>query len=118
MRRLHGFGQRDHQGGGLAGRLGYTRQSLGQASPRDELHGEVGPAVLFAHVVDLHDVRMPQVGHRFRLALEAGPVGRPGAVAGEQHLQGDGAAQAEVACPVDDAHAAAAEHRLHLVAGD
>jgi fructose-bisphosphate aldolase class II len=31
---------------------------------------------------------MTQAGHRFRLALEPDPVGGPGAVAGEQHLQG------------------------------
>ena len=88
--RLHGLGQGRHQRGGLAGRLGRARQFLGQVAALDELHGEVGLAVLLAHVVDLDDVRMPQAGHRFRLSQEAFPRLRAGVRAGEQHLEGDG----------------------------
>ena len=46
------------------------------------------------------------------------PLVRAGVGAGEHHLQGDEAVEAQVPGPVDDAHAAAAEHRLHLVARD
>src|SRR6266576_3250472 len=56
----NGCGQGRQQRGGLAGRLGHARQFLGQVAPFDKFHGEVGQAVLVAHVVDLDDIGMPQ----------------------------------------------------------
>ena len=116
--RLHGLGQRGQQRGRLAGRLRRARQGLGQAAPLDELHGEVRPALVVAHVVDLDDVRVPQARHRLRFALEPRPLVRPGVGAGEQHLEGDEAVEPQVPGLVDDAHAPAAEQGLHLIAGD
>ncbi len=115
---LDGLGYRGHQGGGLAGRLRRARHHLGQAAALDEFHGEVRPAVQVADLVDLHDVRMAQAGHGFRLAQKALQLLRPGGGAGQEHFQGDGAVEAQVPRLVDDAHAAAAQHPLHLMAAD
>ena len=71
-----------------------------------------------ADVVDLHDVRVPQPPPGLGLPEEPLPLVRPGEGAGQEHLEGDGAVEPQVPRPVDDAHPAAAEHRLHLVAGD
>ena len=115
---LDRLGQGRQQRGRLAGRQGGVCQFLGQAAPLDILHGEVGPSVPVADVVDLHDVRVAEGGDRLGLALESLPLGRAGVGAGQHHLQGDEAVQAQVPGPVDDAHAAATEHGLDLVAGD
>ena len=118
VRHLHGLGQRGHECGGRAGRLGRARELLGQAAPLDELHGEVRPALDVARVVHLHDVRVPQAGEGRGLPAEAPEFLRTGERAGEQHLDRDRAVERALPGLVDDAHAAAAEHRLHLVAGD
>ena len=51
-----------------------------------------------------------RAGDRLRLALEPLPLLRLGVGAGQQHLQGDGPVEAQVPGPIDDAHAAVAEH--------
>jgi hypothetical protein len=71
-----------------------------------------------AHVVDPHDVLVPQARDRLRFVLEACPLVRAGIGAAQEHLQRDQPVEAQVAGLVDDAHAAAAEHGLHLVARD
>ena len=76
MRHLHGLGQRDHERGRLAGRLRRARESLGQAAPLEQLHREIRAAVMVAHIVDLHDVRVAQARHRLRLALKPRPFVR------------------------------------------
>jgi hypothetical protein len=71
-----------------------------------------------AHVVDLHDVRVPQTRYCFCLAQEPREFMRPGVRAAEEHLERNGAVEAQVPGLVDDAHAAAAEDRLDLVTRD
>ena len=48
------------------------RPASGQAAALDELQRKVRPAVVLADLVDLHDVRVLQPGHRLRLGAEAG----------------------------------------------
>ena len=91
---------------------------LCQVAALDQLHREVRPAVHLAGVVDLHDVGVMQRGNRLRLAQESFPLRRQGIGAGQQHFQGDGSLQPQMPGPVDDAHAAVAEHGLHPVAGN
>ena len=67
--------------------------------------------------MDLHDVRMLQPRHRLGLDAEARQLPRPGMAAGQHHLERHGALQGQMPGLVDDAHAAAAEHALDLVAG-
>jgi hypothetical protein len=56
--------------------------------------------------------------HRLRLGAKAGQFGLAGVAAGQDHLQGDDAAQTNLTGLVDDAHAAPAQFLQHLVAGD
>ena len=116
--RLDGFGQGRQQRGGLAGRLGHARQFLGQVAPLDKLHGEVGQAVLVAHVVDLDDIGMPQTGPHSCFPQEAFSRLPTGMRTGQQHLEGDRAVEAHVPGPVDDAHAAAAHHLQDFITRD
>ena len=59
-----------------------------------------------------------KLGDRLGLGAEAGQLLRAGIRAGQDHLQGDDAVQAELPRLVDDAHAAVAQHFQDLVAGD
>jgi hypothetical protein len=116
--RLHGRGQRGYQSRSLACRLRPTRQFLAQAASLDELHREIRPTLVFGHVVNLHDVHMPQTCHGFRFALKPCEFVRRRIGIGEQHLQPHGSVKAQVPGFVNDAHAAVAEHGLHFIARD
>ena len=72
---------------------------------------------MLADLVDLHDVRVLQLGHRLRLGAEAGQLLRAGVVARQDHLQGDDPVQLHLPGLVDHAHAAAAQLAEDLVAG-
>jgi hypothetical protein len=82
-----------------------------------ELHGDEDVAVVLADVVHLHHVGVRELAERPRLAEQhvarALRVGR-----GLEELQGHAALELGVVGRVDDAHAAAAEHREHHVAAD
>jgi hypothetical protein len=82
-----------------------------------QLHRQVGHPAVLADVEDLNDVGVLQPRHRLALASEAGALLRPGMKALEDGLQGDDAVQADLACQVDDAHAAAPQRAEHLVPG-
>src|SRR2546421_229156 len=73
-----------------------------QAAPSHELQGEVGPALPLAHLVDLHDVRVAQVGDGSRLGPEAGQLGTAGVAAGQDALEGDDTVEADLPGLVDD----------------
>jgi hypothetical protein len=62
-----------------------------------------------AHVVDLDDVRVKQACDRLRFALKPRPLVRSRVRAGDQHLEGDEAVEAQMPGLVDNAHAPAAE---------
>ncbi len=115
---LYGRRQGCNQGRGLIRRHRRSRELLGQAAAVDKLHGVVRPSVRVTHVVDLHDVRVPQPRHRLRLALEPLPLVRACVRAGERHLQCNDAVQAQVAGPEDDAHATPAQQLLDFIAGN
>ena len=114
---MHRPRQRLDQPGGLRRRQRPGLQPLRQAAALDVLQGAEGQAAGLADLVDLHDVGVRQPRRRLRLRLEASALGRAGVASVQDHLQGDGALEGEVGSPVDDAHAAATEHALDLVAG-
>jgi len=87
-------GQRRHQGGGPGSGLRLAGDLRLQAAALDQLHGEVGPAVVLAHVVDLDDVGVPQSRHGFRFPEKALPLILTGIQPGEQHLEGNRAVEA------------------------
>ncbi len=99
--------------GETAGRVARFHRAVGQHAGQGptlhQRHGEVGPAVALAGVVDGDDVGMVEEGGGADFRLEAGKVFRRGELAAQDHLQGDGALEAAVPGPVDDAHAAAAQ---------
>jgi len=87
VRRLHGFGQRDHERRRLVGRLRRARQGLRQAAPFEELHREIRAPLVLAHIIDRHDVRVVQARHCLRFALEPRPLARACVCPGEQHFE-------------------------------
>jgi hypothetical protein len=118
VRHLHRFGQRTQQCGGSAGRLRRAREFLGQAAALDELHGKVRPAFDVTRVEDCNDVRVSQAGQRRGLPVKPLQFLGGGERAREQHLERNRAIERSLSGLVDDAHAAAAQHAQHLVAGD
>ena len=73
---------------------------------------------MLADVVDLDDVGVLEPGDGLGLGQEADGGLGAGVRAGQDHLQGDGAVEPDLAGLVDDPHAAAAQLALDLVAGD
>ena len=70
------------------------------------------------HIINLNDVRVVQPRHRLRFALKPRPLVGSRVRPGTQHLESDEPVQAQVPRLVDDAHPAAPEHRLDVVAGN
>ena len=81
-------------------------EPLGERLPFEELHDEVLDAVGVADVVEGADVRMRELGDRFRLALEAGLEVRVRREVGREDFHRDGAPEPRVIRPVDLSHAA------------
>ena len=104
--------------GGLAGRQRSLGQPLGEALPLDEAHREVMLALVLADLEDRHDARMVEVGRRLGLGVEALDVGLVGELAGEDHLERDGAVEADLPGLEDDAHAAAGDLADDLVVAE
>ena len=107
-----------HQLGRLAGRQRAVGQPLGEALPLDEAHREVMLALVLADLVDRHDARVVEVGRGLGLGVEALDVGVVGELAGQDHLQGDGAVEAHLPGLEDDAHAAAGDLADDLVVAE
>src|SRR5258705_11924091 len=84
----------------------------------EELHHDVGAAILFADVVDRANVGMVERRGRLRLSLESAQSLRiAGDIIGKK-LQGDEAVKARVLGLVYDAHAASAQLFDDAVVGD
>ena len=84
------------QVGRLARRQRSVGQRLRQALPLDEAHREIMLALVLADLVDRHDARMVEVGRRLGLGVEPLDVGLVGKLAGEDHLERDGAVEADL----------------------
>ena len=94
------------------------REAIGEVAAGDQLHGEVALALVLADLVDRHDAGVVEQRDRLGLVLEPPQLVVAGQDAGPDHLQGDGPVEADLAGPVDDAHAAAAELGLDLVVAE
>ncbi len=79
---------------------------------------EVELAIVLADLVDGDDVRVVEPGDGLGLVAEPADLVVGGQRGGPDHLQGDGAVQADLSGLVDDAHAAAAELGLDLVVAE
>ena len=73
---------------------------------------------MLVDVEDLDDVGVLELGDGLGLGQEPGGGLGAGVLAGQDHLQGDGAVEPDLAGLVDHAHAAAAELAQDLVAGE
>ena len=81
----------------------------------DVLHDQVGQAVRLVDAVDGDDVVVADGGGGLRLAGEAPPGDGAAGHGGGQHLDRHQAVQRRIERLEDDAHAALADHLLHLV---
>jgi hypothetical protein len=86
MRVVHRSSKRLDQLDGHCRRQRRAVELVGETAAATELQGEEGQAVVLANLVDLHDVRMLQARHRFRLGAETGQVLAAGMAAGQDHL--------------------------------
>ena len=93
-------------------------QALGEALPFDETHREIMLAFVLANLEDRHDPRMVQVGGRLGLGMESLDVVVVGKLAGQDHLERDGAIEAHLPGPEHDAHAAAGDLADDLVVAE
>ena len=91
-------------------------QSIGQRPALHIFHGEERRAFVFPDVVNVDDVRVVQRRRRFRFREKAFQFRRP-VIAG-QHLERDEPVQLSLPRSKDDAHPAASQFPLDLVAAD
>ena len=96
----------------------YRSSSGTRLPPDDQLHGEELLAVVLADLVDRDDARVIEQGDGLGLVLEPAQLVVAGEQPGLDHLQGDGAVEADLAGLVDDAHAAAAQLPADLVVAE
>ena len=82
---------------------------VGERACADEFHREKGQALLLAHIIDGHDVRMLQLSNRQRFGAKSLPKFGTSELASREYLQSDFTIQAELTCEIDDAHSAAAD---------
>ncbi|SEN17938.1 hypothetical protein SAMN05216267_1002164 [Actinacidiphila rubida] len=115
---------RGQPGGRLRADLGDPRegqrplvaQFLGQGAAAHPFHHQEGAAVLRPEVVHAHDARVVEPCGRARLVPEAGRGGVAVRCGRGQHLDGHGAAQAQVPRPPDLTHRATSQWRVQSVA--
>ena len=94
--------------GTTCGVQGAVLDRLAERHAVDQLHDEIRLAVRFAEIVNRADIGMVQRRGRMRLPFETRP--RVGVhLRALQHLDGDLPPQAQVARPIDLAHAALAD---------
>ena len=105
------FDERD----GLRARYRRAVHTLGEAAPLNQLHAQVGAALMLADLVNGNDLRMVHLGGRLRLVVKALQFGGRGEPAREDHLQGDETVEALLAGLVDDAHAPAGDLLQQLI---
>ncbi len=110
--------QRADQPGRLGGGLRPAGKMLVEAAAVGEFHGEVGPALVLADFVDLHNIGVPHARRRLRLDAEACPFPRAGQGAVADQFERDQSIQTHLPGLVDDAHPAPAEFFQDLVTGD
>ena len=81
----------------------------------DQLHRDVQITVVFAGVVDRHDVVVTQLRRRLGLGFETLHEGRVLSLVTRQHLQRDDALELHVAGEINRTHASRADPLLNLV---
>ncbi len=116
VREMHGSRQGFHQRRGFPFRLRRACTPAQQIAPIDVFQDKERPAVAFADLINPHNVRMLQPGHRFGLDLEALPGRRVRVQTAREHLDGNRPIERTLPGLVDNAHAAPAQLFADLVA--
>ena len=83
---VDGAGERFDQADGVRRRPGHARELIGQAFAGHIFQRQVRMACAFADFVNLHDVRMRQLGGGLGLDAKSLAVQRPGVRPGQDHL--------------------------------
>ena len=96
-------------------RQGTVLDPVRQAAPFDVAHREVGLALVLADLEDRHDARVVELGGRLGLLAEPLDLLVRCQVAGQDHLEGDRAAEALLPRQVDHAHPAAGDLPDHRI---
>src|SRR2546430_3766224 len=96
MSEIDRLSQSGDERGGFPKREQVAAQGPGEADPFNQLHGEKRPALVFADLVNLHDVRVLKLGDGFSLGAEAGQ-GRGISRRVLEHLEADHALETELA---------------------
>ncbi len=112
---MDGPGDGRHQPRGRAQVARVTLDVRGQIAAVDELHAEIVLALVFADLVDWHDVGMVEVGGGFGFEAKTLEVGGRGQTPGANHLERQHAVQAELPGLVHNAHASLGDHLEQLV---
>ncbi len=112
---MHRPRHRGHQAGGGPAVAGQPRQVAVEAAAVDQLHGEEGVALMPTGLVDGHDVGVIQAGQRPRLGVQKALDLLRRVPAGQDHLEGDDAVEADLAGLEDDTHPAAGDFLQQLV---
>ncbi|MCI0681723.1 MAG: hypothetical protein L0Y71_06440 [Gemmataceae bacterium] len=115
MDRPRHLGQQRDRGLRVSDKL---RRAPRQADAVDQLHAEVVLPFVFTDFIDRHNVRVVEIGRRFRLAMKPFDVGVAGQVAGEDHLQRNDAVETGLSSFVDHPHAAAGDLFEQFVVAD
>ena len=102
----------------LRAQLALAVEHAPQVVALDEAHRQVELPVVLPGLVDRDHVRMVERCGEPRLAQEAGAEALVLGQLRRDQLERDGTLERQVGRPVDDAHAAAADQRLHPVAGE
>ena len=116
MRIIECVGDLGDQSGRFDRRVPCMLDPLRQRDAADQLADDERQAVMFADLVDRHDGRVTELGHAPRFSQEAIDLAPAGEVAGPEHLERDNSVELGVACPVDGAEAAEAQHREQVEA--
>jgi hypothetical protein len=109
MRVVNGPGDAPHIIGRQPGRQRLLPCPLRQAPAIHEVHREIRLALVLAHFMDGHDVRVLETGRGFGLGTEALHELIAGEPAGKQQLHRDDAIERDLASLEDHAHAAAGD---------
>ena len=93
-------------------------QPLGQRPPFEQFEREIGQSARLAHLVDLHDMGMPQPRHRLGLDPEPPELRWVDVPVGPDHLEGNRALQRLLSRLVNHAHSPLTEPLSDHIAGE
>lgn len=115
---VHGAGQCFDEFGGLARKKRPNGEFLSETAALDVFQCQIGFAVLFADIVNLHDVGMLQASDGLGFAAETSQRFDRRLTRRANALEGDKAIESFLPGFPDDAHAALSQHFEQLVSAN